>query len=199
MNLKPTQIKHAAFFVCVLVFFNCSKDDDNENNSSSCDESEISFLKKGNSWTYNIETLGTDNGEVSLTIKGCNGEGFSIDKEAKNSTFSEVLTGTDLWTETDEFILADAGINVDAKIYKKNSQLGDVWMHTQADGGVATHEVISIDSLVTVPAGTFSCVVYKYTATDIINESFVFWNDEIGQIKEDAGFFSLELAEYSTN
>ncbi len=80
-----------------------------------------------------------------------------------------------------------------AKIYKKNATLGESWNVTRPDGSIVTHEVVDIDSLVTVPAGSFHCKVFKYTTTTAVNESFVFWNDEVGNIMEDAGFFKLEL------
>lgn len=198
MKFKTALLKQTLLLVLTIVFFNCSTDNEDDN-ASNCNNSDIEFLKEGNNWSYNIKYFGFDNGEVTLTVTSCNGEDYTIDRITSNSSLTDLLTGTDSWEETNDFILADAGGNEDAKIYKKNAQLGDIWMHTQADGGVATHEVINTDSIITVPAGTFSCKVYKYTATDIVNESFVFWNDEIGQIKEDAGFFSLELSDYNVN
>jgi len=198
MKFKTTSMKKILLLVLTMALFNCSKDE-NDDNSSICNDSEIAFLKEGNTWSYNIKSLGFDNGELTLTIKNCNGEDYSIDRIAKNSSFDELLTGSDLWEETSDFIVANTVGNENAKIYKKNAKLGDTWMYTQKDGGVVTYEVIKMDSIITVPAGTFSCKVYKYNATDIINELFVFWNDEIGQIKENAGFVSLELSNYSVD
>ena len=198
MKLKTILFKHALCLLVTISFFSCSDDNDSDD-VSSCNDSVIPFLKKGNTWTYNIKSLGIDNGQLTLTVKNCTGDGFAVDMLATDSTFDEILTNDAFWKETDDFILADVADNVGAKMFRKNAQLGDTWSYTQGDRGITTHEVIKIDSVVTVPAGTFTCKVYKYTATDIFNESFVFWNDEIGQIKEDAGFVSTELASYTVN
>lgn len=162
-----------------------------------CSKTNITFLKEGNSWKYKTYTFGFESGELALSVNGSNGDGFLTETTVLSIANNESITSTGLWRESGDFLLADAGDNKNAKIYKKNAQLGDTWMHDQADGGVSTHEVVALDSTITVPAGTFKCIVYKYSATDIINESHVFWNDEVGNIKEDAGFFSFELLEYS--
>lgn len=198
MKFKSVLIKCFLFLLISITAFSCSEDNDNDT-LSSC-ESSIPFLKEGTVWTHNIKTFGFDNGQLTLTVKSCNGEDYAVDMLAENSSYDELLTNSDvIWEETDDFILAYVASNIGSKIFKKDAKLGDVWMHTQADGGIATHEVIKIDSVVTVPAGTFTCKVYKYTATDIINESFVFWNDDIGQIKEDSPFLSTELVSYTIN
>jgi hypothetical protein len=43
-----------------------------------------------------------------------------------------------------------------------------------------------------VTAGTYTCKVLSYTNTGIINTTYIFWDDEIGQIKA-TGFGAYEL------
>ncbi|WP_203257057.1 hypothetical protein [Hyunsoonleella ulvae] len=197
MYLKET-FKNFTLVILLFFFVSCSTEEV-DNNTLACNPGNIDFLQEGNSWSYQTFVFGFESATISLNVRGCNGNGFLVDRTISDPSTNENTTSTDLWREGDDFLLVDANGNTNAKIYKRNAQMGETWMHDQADGGIATHEVVSLDSTITVPAGTFKCVVYKYTATDIVNDSYVFWNDEVGNVKEDAGFFVLELTDYTVN
>ncbi len=137
--------------------------------------------------------------DATIKIKSCNGEGFLVDRTMYDISTGKSGTTTDLWKQDGDFLLTDSGNDKDywAKTYKKNAVIGDKWTYEKANNKIITHEVIAIDSSITVPAGTFKCTVYKYSTSTTVNETFVCWNDEIGNIKEDGdGLFLLELKSY---
>tara|TARA_Y100000815_G_scaffold87805_1_gene76517 strand:- start:382 stop:933 length:552 start_codon:yes stop_codon:yes gene_type:complete len=175
-----------ALFIFTLLF-SCSTEDDSNNSQNYC-ETDIPFLQSGRVMNY----LYSGVSGTSITIGNCDENGYEVER------ISPFGTGTDIWRQNGDYLETDSNGNGDywSKIYKLNAQLGDTWTHTQADGDEVTHTVISVDSTITVPAGTFTCKVFKYDNTGIINSSYVFWHDEIGNIKEDAGFLILELESY---
>jgi major membrane immunogen (membrane-anchored lipoprotein) len=175
----------------------CSSDDDSS--SSSC-SSNIPFVQTGKSFTYSISQFGFNGGTLKFTYGDCNGNGFLVTRETFDISGGLVQTATDLHKQDGDFLVTDSNNNGDyfAKIYKKNAVVGDIWSVTRPDGSIVTHEVVSVNEQVTVPAGTFTCKVFKYTTTTTVNESLVYWNDEVGNIKEDAdGFLLLELLSYN--
>jgi hypothetical protein len=182
----------------MISLIGCSGDDDSSSASSSCD-STIPFFQTGKTFTYSVNQFGFDAGTLKLTYGTCNGSGYLVTRETFDTAGSLVLSATDLHKQEGDFLLSDSNNNNDyfAKIYKKNAALGDVWTVTRPDNSVVTHEVIAVDELVTVPAGTFTCKVFRFTTTSTVNESLVYWNDEVGNIKEDAGFLTLELLSYN--
>ncbi len=161
--------------------------------------SSIPFLESGKSFTYKSTQFGFDAGTFKFTIGACNGTGFLVSRQQFSTTGVVQSSATDLWKQDGDFLLSDSSNNGDyfSKIYKKNAALGDTWNVTRTDGSIVTHEVVDIDSLITVPAGEFHCKVFKYSTTSAINESHIFWVDDIGQIKEDAGFIINELQSYN--
>ena len=165
----------------------CSSDDDSSGSQSFCDTT-IPFLQEGRIMNYSIN--GTNSSVIS--IGSCSGNGFQV------SRTSPIGNGTDIWRQNGEFLEVDSNSNEDyyAKTYKLNASLGETWTHTQPDGDIVTHTVISVDSTITVGAGTFTCKVFSYQNSGTINTTHVFWDDAIGQIKEDAGFFIVELESY---
>jgi hypothetical protein len=185
------------FLIIVLItVVGCSKNDDTEP-MAEC-SSNIPFLQEGKYFTYDVVQFGSASGTLKMAIGGCNGSGFLVTRETRDMSGNIVSSssGTDLWKQDGEFLLADSNNNGDyfSKLYKKNTVLGDTWQITRpTDGAVIKHEVIDIDSLITVPAGSFHCKVFKYTNSATINDSHIFWNDQVGQIKEDAGFFTISL------
>lgn len=194
-------MKKISTFLVVLSFatlISCGGDDDSTS-SSNCSTS-IPFVQTGKSFTYSFAQFGFNVGTIKFTYGNCNGDGFLVTRETFNPEGSLLQTATDLHKQEGDFLLSDSNNNDDyfAKIYKKNAQLGDTWSVTRPDGSIVTHEVISVNEVVTVPAGTFTCKVFKYSTTTTINDSYVYWNDEVGNIKEDAdGFFLLELLSYN--
>lgn len=181
----------------VAILSSCSSDDSSDS-TQSCDSS-IPFLQTGKEVNFDLTQFGFESGTMKLTFGNCNGSGFLVNRLVLDPSGAQVSSSTDLMKQEGDFLLVDSSNNGDyfSKGYKKNMALGEIWQYTRPDNSVVTHEVIDLDSLITVPAGEFHCKVVKYTTTSAINESFVFWHDEIGNIKEDAGFFSMELRSYN--
>lgn len=182
------------FFACMLTVLTACGGDDDSSATSSC-VSTIPFFQTGKTFTYSATQFGFDAGTIRFTYGNCNGSGFLVTRETFDTSGNLTLTATDLHKQEGDFLLSDSNNNNDyfAKIYKKNAVLGETWSVTRPDESIVTHEVIAVDEVVTVPAGTFTCKVFRYTTTTTVNESLVYWNDEIGNIKEDAGFLTLEL------
>ncbi|MCK7590561.1 hypothetical protein M0G43_08255 [Subsaxibacter sp. CAU 1640] len=186
-------MKYSCIFMVLLfasVFYSCSSDDsDSQNPSLGGCITTIPFLTSDRTMTYSVN--GNSGGAV-LEFGNCDENGYYITRTIGSST------STDLYRQNGDFLEVDSQNNGDyfAKVYKLNSQLGESWTHTQSDGTISTHEVVSVDSTITVPAGTFNCKVFSYTTSSIINTSYIFWDDQVGQIKEDAGFFIIELESY---
>ncbi|MGX7667067.1 hypothetical protein [Flavobacterium pedocola] len=181
-----------------FVMASCSSDDSTSDASQSC-TSTIPFLQTGKVLNYNMTQFGFPSGTMKLTFGDCNGSGFLVNRKILNTAGDQISASTDLMKQDGDFLLVDSSNNGDyfSKTYKKNATLGQTWQYTRPDNSVVTHEVVDIDSLITVPAGTFHCKVFKYTTTSAINESHIFWHDEIGNIKEDGGFFTMELSSYN--
>ncbi|WP_300569983.1 hypothetical protein [Flavobacterium sp.] len=187
-----------ALVISFISLMSCSNSDDSAA-TGSC-SSDIPFVQPGKTFTVKVTQFGFDAGTIKFDIGNCNGSGFLVTRQAYDATGTATTSGTDLWKQEGAFLLTDSNNNGDyfSKIYKKGAALGDTWQITRpTDGAVITHEVIDIDSLITVPAGTFHCKVFKYVNSETINDSYIFWNDEIGQVKEDAGFFTTELQSYN--
>lgn len=151
---------------------------------------DIPFLMEGKVWHY--QTTGSTNGSASLTVGACNGDGYVVTGTMNGTDY------TDLYREKNGYLEVDSDYDSDyfSKNYKLNAQLGDSWTHVMSDGTIVTHEVISVDSIITVPAGTFTTKVFKYYTTSALNSSYTFWDDEIGEIKENRGSLIIELESY---
>lgn len=173
----------------LLIITSCSSNDDTSDSPPQgfCDTT-IPFLVEGRIMNYTFNTSSS----ASIAIGSCSGNGFQVTRT------TPLGNGIDIWRQNGEFLEVDSNGDEDyyAKTYKLNASLGETWTHTQSDGDVVTHTVISVDSTITVPAGTFTCKVFSYQNSGTINTSYTFWDDEIGQIKEDAGFVVLELESY---
>lgn len=183
-----------------LGLFSCSGDDGGNPTNGNC-ETDVAWLQSGKFVSYRLSQFGMEGGTMKLSFGNCNGNGFVTTRQMIQMDGTVVSTSQDLVFEDGNFIKNDVGSNggYASTLYKKNAALGDIWEETNDNGSVITHEVIDIDSTITVPAGTFNCKVYKYTSSTAINDSYIFWNDEVGQVMEDAGFFKLELKEHNYN
>mgnify|MGYP000314676212 CR=1 FL=1 len=183
--------KPLILFAAFLVLFSCSTDDSDNSNapqSSFCDTT-FPFIKEGRTLTYNFGTFGTQTAFGTIKIGSCiNEEGFEVERDIP------LGTGIDIWRQNGEFLEIDSNGDGDywVKAYKKNPTLGETWEFPQPDGDIVTYKVISVDSTITVPAGTYTCKVLSYTNTGIINTTYIFWDDEIGQVKA-TGFGAYEL------
>ncbi|RZJ67196.1 MAG: hypothetical protein EOO50_06645 [Flavobacterium sp.] len=180
--------------------FSCSGDDAGNPASGTCDTDAL-WLQSGKFVEYDLEQFGFVAGTMKLSFGDCNGNGFVTTRQMIQPDGTVASTTTDLVFQDAGFIKNDVGSNggYASTLYKLNASLGDVWSETNDNGSVITHEVVDIDSTITVPAGTFNCKVYKYTSSTAVNESFIFWNDEVGEVMEDAGFFTLKLKEHNYN
>lgn len=195
-------IYKSAFALLALAIISCGGDDDNNNPvipvTGNC-TTDIPFFQTGKYAKYQLSQFGSESGTMKLTYGACGGTGLISPMEFRNT--SNVVTQTvqnRMW-QNGVWLMNDAkndGIDL-LKLYKKDAQLNDSWTETLADGDVVTHTVVDIDSLITVPAGSFHCKVYHYEKSDIINDSYIFWNDQYGQIMEDAGFFKIEMMEHN--
>lgn len=197
--MKQTTMKKLLYNLFLISFLiSCSSDDIASGGNSNCDSS-IPFLATGKTYNYTLTVLFAGNNTIKMTFEECNGEDFLIERILTNNQ-DQSVNYTDLMKQEGDYLLVDSNNdgNYFSKTYKKNAALGDIWTHTKDNGAIVTHEVIAVDSLVTVAAGTFNCKVFKYTSSSTINETFIFWHDDIGNIKEDTGgLFDLELVSYN--
>ena len=182
--------------LAIVLLFSCSSDDDSNGSQNACDF-DIPFMVEGNKWTMNATQFGFDAGQVENELIGCGNSGMEVLITTPNGNISNNWKQEDgyLWTDANDAADND-GYN---RVYKINAELGDVFTYTKNDGTVSTTEVIEIDAVITVPAGTFVCDVYKKTSTSVINETLLMWNHEVGQIKTDSGFVIFELDSYDFN
>ncbi|RZJ28736.1 MAG: hypothetical protein EOO48_09155, partial [Flavobacterium sp.] len=170
-----------AFAALAIGAIGCSSDDGGASQPGNCD-SNIPFFHTGKFFKYNVAQFGINAGTMKLSFGECSGDGFASTMESRNT--SNVVTSTipNTFWQDGAFIVGDAnndGIDFH-KIYKKDAALNDSWTETDADGAVITHTVVDMDSLITVPAGSFHCKVYHYEKSDIINDSYIFWDDGVG-------------------
>lgn len=187
-----------ALAASALLLFSCSSDS-GSGSSGNCDASDITFFQPGKYLKYHVTQFGFDAGSMKLSFGDCNGHGFATTMEFRDAANNVTGTVPNTFWQDGQFLVGDANNdNVDLhKIFKKNAALNDTWTETDADGAILTHTVVDIDSLITVPAGSFHCKVYHYEKSDIINDSYIFWNDDVGQVMEDAGFMKYELTEHN--
>ncbi|OWP85161.1 MULTISPECIES: hypothetical protein [Flavobacterium] len=189
-----------SFLCACLILVSCNKEDSKDvmsDTKGSC-ESSIPFLKTGKEVVFDLFTFGKKSGTMKMTFGSCNGEGFLVTRNFYNDLGELVRSSVDLMKQEGDFLLVDSDNNKDyfAKSYKKNVQLNEEWKHVRADKAVVTHKVIDLDSVIKVPAGTFHCKVFKFSTTTAINDSYIFWNDDIGNVYEDTGFFKMELKSF---
>lgn len=180
-----------------FLLFSCSGDSDSS--GGNC-ESDIAFLQTGKTLTYSLDQFGTPIGTMRLDFGSCDGNGvFSLTRKFFDNTAVETSSQVDKLKIDGDFMAIDVQ-NTETfyeRLYKKNAQLNETWNDMKGDGTVYTREVIDIDSLITVPAGTFHCKVYKQTSSNSIGENYLFWDDEIGEIMEESLFLTLKLTSHN--
>lgn len=180
-----------------FALYSCSSD--SSSSSGNC-QSDIAFLQTGKTLNYSIEQFGFPSGSMNLAFGNCNGNGLF----AVNRTFLDT-NGAQTGTQVDKIKIDNDYMKIDVansetfyeRLYKKNVALHDTWQDQKADGTIYYREVVDIDSLITVPAGNFHCKVYKQTTSNAIGENYIFWNDQIGEIYEDSGIFTLKLLSHN--
>lgn len=190
--------KNLALGILAIGAMSCSSDDGDGDQNADC-ESSIPFFQPGKFEKFAITQFGFQSGTMKLTFGECDGDGFESQMEFRDQAGNLQQTVSNIFWQDGDYLVGDAnddGIDFH-RIYKKNAALNDTWSETDEDGAEIVHTVIDLDSIITVPAGTFHCKVYKRTKSDLANDSHIFWHDEIGQIMEDAEFMKLELMEYN--
>lgn len=169
-----------------VILFSCSNND----NVTAPD-----WLKTGNRWEYAMSGLvGQDT--MVQEITGQNGNEYDV-----TFTFASGNSYNGIFKLVPDFVeqknLTQNATTLDFfKRYKLNPQLGDTWSFTAKDGGTVTYKITDLDSTITVPAGTFSCVVYAYQKNGSF-PSFIFWNADYGQIKESSLAADIDLISYT--
>ncbi|MBL0358711.1 MAG: hypothetical protein IPP72_18425 [Chitinophagaceae bacterium] len=171
----------------LLAVSSCKKDDAPSNTNTS-----IPYLKIGNKWIYNItggftsyttttnEITAVNNGVYTLATK------FDTDPGANAYLYGD--NGYLNWYDEGQ----SKGAN--QKVLKYNNlNVGNTWTRITASE-TYTHECLSVNESVTVPAGTFICKKIKVTFANAFNEQTTYWSDDFGQVKVDNLFFSVELA-----
>jgi len=174
----------------------CSSDDGGGSQTGSC-ESDIPWFQPGKYAKYKMTQFGFDAGTMTLTFGECNGTGFESPMEFRDAAGNITQTVSNTFWIEDGYLTNDSGNDgIDLhRIFKKDAQLNDTWTDIDEDDAVITHTVVDMDSLITVPAGSFHCKVFLREKSDIINTSHIFWHETEGQIMEDAQFFKMELME----
>ncbi|MCF6130983.1 hypothetical protein [Flavobacterium wongokense] len=191
--LKGTLIASA------FLLFSCSSSDDS-GATGEC-ESDIAFLQTGKYLKYSMDQFGTPIGGMKLEFGGCDGNGvFSLTRRYYNTSNAETGSQIDKLKNEAGYMAIDVANTTEVfweRLFKKNAQLNDTWNDTKADGTVYTREVIDVDSLITVPAGTFHCKVYKQYSSNSIGDNYIFWNDEVGEVMEESIFLTMKLTEHN--
>ncbi|GGC77307.1 hypothetical protein GCM10011508_00920 [Flavobacterium lutivivi] len=185
------------FIIPALFLFSCSSD--SSSSSGNCD-SDINFMQTGKILNYSLEQFGFVAGAMKLEFGACDGTGvYSLSRKYFDTSGAETGSQVDKIKIEGDYMKIDVSNSETfyERLYKKNAQLGDTWEDTKADGTIYTREVIDVDSLITVPAGSFHCKVYKQTSSNSIGENYIFWNDEYGEIMEESLFLTLKLSSHN--
>lgn len=66
--MKYSKITISKLALITLLFFNCSKSDDNGETASDCGNIDIPFLIEGNTWDYDVKVFGSIAAEIKLTV-----------------------------------------------------------------------------------------------------------------------------------
>lgn len=84
------------------------------------------------------------------------------------------------------------------KPYKHDAKLGETWSNLKDNGATETYLVMAVDSMVTVPAGTYSCKLIKRTATDSAIPDMALYSDEVGLVYQEVPFLgTLKLKSFT--
>jgi hypothetical protein len=180
-----------------VVLFSCNKDDDSSG-SLSCNTG-VPFIQSGKYLFYNLNQFGFESGQMKLEYGNCDGNGiYNLNRKYYDLNGSITLEQNDKIKFENGYMAINIEDNEEfyERLYKLNPSLNDSWSDTKADGTTYTRTVVDLDSLVSTPAGSFNCKVYLFSSSTG-SESYIFWNDQIGEIFEDAGFFTLKLDNYN--
>jgi len=166
LNNKLNKIFLISFLI--MIFASCSKDDDENNPNNNSNIGYFEFMKLGNKWEYRIggmfspetmEILSFDTDVTNLRRYNSDGSPLSSDGWAGEHI---------QWLAKDSLLWGLSGY-VGQK-WETDTSWHFILTNMSTGKYICTHEIISIDSIITVPAGDFSCIVierlYSY---DILN------------------------------
>lgn len=193
----------------VLLTFSCSKDDSpaptptpvapivTDPKVETCNTT-IPYIKVGYTAVYSNIAWDKEVGTDTHNYTSCDDKGIYRTRNLFDVGTGTTQKYTDLIKLNGDYVLVDSNNNGDYFVttYKHNGKLGDKWEYTKPSGAKSFHEIIKVDSTVTVPAGTFKCKVVKYWAEDIINETYSLWNDEVGLVQTELFFSTVKLKSY---
>jgi hypothetical protein len=187
------KIKILIAFISIF-FINCSKPSP-ETIAPTTINSSFPFLNINKYSNFKAIQLGSIVGSLKVTVGNYEENGFLVTETKYDPNGVEISTDYDLWKEENGYIkLYNHKSTLDvSRIYKLNPILNESWQDINSNGETVTHRVVDIDSLITVPAGSFHCKVIKFELSSGVNESYTFWNDEYGKIQEDIGYIRIKL------
>ena len=182
-----------AFFALAMII-GCT-DNDNSNEEIDCPTTDFPFVKDGNYWEYDMTIFGTKT-DLSMSLNGCSSRGFNLEMYSYDISSGKYKTRNGYWWQDGDQLKTDPSGNSDvAIIYEKDLKVGDFWTYIKNDGREISYEVIALNQVVTVPAGTFICTEIEYNG----GQSLIYMNDDIGVVKEDAFITLMELRSYVLN
>jgi hypothetical protein len=187
-------MKQNHLFILVLfalISFNSCKKESTDNQSST-PTTPIPYLAIGNKWVYNV--TGGITGYSTFTkqiISNNNGVYVS-------STLWDNTAGTAVYEYSDHGFLDtyDEGETQGANqhlVEYTNPKVGDTWTRI-TPSETYYHTMVSIDTSITVAAGTFVCNAVKTEFKNAFNDQYTYWSNQYGQIKIDGLELSTELA-----
>ncbi len=175
----------------------CSNDNDSSANAFSC-ESDIPFVQTGRSFDLELFQLGAVVQLYTISVGECDGQGFDVQRLTRNAAGVAVGTVQSKIRINNGYVEGfSPQTGITQRIFKKNAAVGDVWEDIGISGGTIRQQIIDLDSIITVPAGTFSCVVTKYDDESQLGTSYMFYNAQVGQVLQDAGFYELRLTDHN--
>lgn len=171
-----------------IVMISCSND--SSTNADNEGQEGIIPLQVGNTWNYetflydSVGTLANTDTEYREVISDTLIDG---DRWFKTNFLAEYLSNRSdgLWQRNRRFFYTPEN---------KNKELDEPWfripfplkLNETKKVGAATYTLVEEDVTVEVPAGTFSCYVYRknYSTSLGVPEYFVYYSPKVGLVKE---------------
>ena len=179
------------FFLVMILLFSCTIPDTGSSGGNSGGGSGgttsttrsggvILPLTVGNTWAHNWTAGGlTDSRSSSVFATQIIG-GETTYRTGVTAAFNCYLNHSDgLYKYGD-----NSGVYVSPRLYiKYPCAAGDTWSF-----GGGTFTVLNISRAVTVPAGTFDCILYYYRKVNgdgTVSVHYEYWCPDVGQVKQD--------------
>jgi len=188
-------ILKVGIIIPIIFFSGCSESDDRTVDS-------IMPFNEGNEWNYQLFTTA---GEGPVTVK-VNGTGELHGHSVTQLVYNGYYYNQDYWVllanlSQGLFFFGDsfAGICENSELWCPiQASPGQTWT-TSENGELTVWEVLGTAEKVTVPAGTFSCILVRRTTGGVIIRTW--WAVGIGFVKmiNDYASFTFVLNSYSLN